>query len=133
MLFNPKYKAVGLIALPYSLIYELLAPVFILLGIAVIAASIAMNMINFYSYILLTIIYLVFGITLTATTYLNRIYLSYDKLNKNDILKLNFYSVFDLLFIRMFLILINTVAYFKLNQTKKGWVSPKRIANNIAS
>ena len=133
MLFNPKYKAVGLIALPYSLIYELFAPVFILLGMAVIALGIILNLINFHSYILLTLLYLIFGITLTATTYLNRVYLSYDKLNKKDIIKLGFYTIFDLLIIRMFLILINTVAYFKLNQTKKGWVSPKRIANNIAS
>ena len=131
MLFNPKYKAVGLISLPYSLIYELLAPVFIFIGLLVIGLSIYLKVINFKAFMTLSLIYLLFGVILTMTNYLNRVYLSYDKLHKIDIIKVIYLTIFDFLVIRLYLAVINMISYFKLNQTKKGWISPTRIANNI--
>jgi len=46
MLFNPRYRAAGLLGLPYFLIFELLGPVIELLGYAAFVAGIALGVLS---------------------------------------------------------------------------------------
>ncbi|MDD6388187.1 MAG: glycosyltransferase [Bacilli bacterium] len=131
MLFNPKYKCVGLLSLPFNLFYELLSPVFILIGVIVMILSYLFKIMNIKQFIITMGIYILFGLILSIISYLNRIYLSNDKIEKKDYLIVIFMSLFDLVFLRTSLVIINFIAFFKLTNISKKWVSPKRIANNI--
>ena len=131
MILNPKYKAVGLFALPYTLFYELLAPVFIIGGIATMALSYKLGMLNINMLKLTTLVYLSYGIVLSVNSHLNKIYLNNSVLGKRGIFKLVFIALVDLIFVRGILIVYNFIGYFLLSKLKKGWHSPKRVANNV--
>lgn len=69
-LFNPKYKRLGWIVLPYNLIFELLAPIVELTGIAYYIYIVITGQINwFYAIILLVFVY-AFSLFITLTSLL---------------------------------------------------------------
>ena len=61
MLFNPRYGAVGLVALPYYLVFEALAPVAELMGYALTAAGVAFGLLDFVFAELLFLAAVVYG------------------------------------------------------------------------
>ena len=67
LLFNPKYKRLGLIVMPYNLLFELLAPVVELLGVIFIIFMYCINMINIDMAIL--ILAMVYSFSVFMTTY----------------------------------------------------------------
>jgi hypothetical protein len=46
MMLNPRYGVIGMVTLPYYLVFELLGPVIELLGIAAVLASLALGLVN---------------------------------------------------------------------------------------
>ena len=61
MLFNPKYGTVGLLALPYYLVFEALGPIIELLGYVVTAVAVAVGLIDFVFAELLFLAAVVYG------------------------------------------------------------------------
>ncbi len=65
MLFNPKYGTVGLVAMPYYLLYEYLGPAFVLLGILIIPLNIYFQIVTWQQIILLLFTAILIGIIMS--------------------------------------------------------------------
>lgn len=61
MLFNPKYKGVGLFAMPYFLLIELLGPLIEVIGYLVVVLGLTLGVVNIEYSILLLVMLIVYG------------------------------------------------------------------------
>ena len=68
MLFNPKYGAIGMFAVPYFFVFEMLAPLIELLGLVVVSASYATGLLDIEFFILFLAVAILLGATLTTGT-----------------------------------------------------------------
>ena len=68
MLFNPKYGAIGLFAVPYFFLFEMLAPLVELLGLFVVSASYATGLLDIEFFILFLAVAILLGAVLTTGT-----------------------------------------------------------------
>ncbi|MNS53434.1 Poly-beta-1,6-N-acetyl-D-glucosamine synthase [compost metagenome] len=94
MAFNPKYKVMGLLTMPYNIIFEALNPYFKLTGLVALAGYVALDMTQWK-------ILLVFGLINFLSGYLFSIgallleELAFKRFNKiSDLLKMLFYGAF---------------------------------------
>jgi cellulose synthase/poly-beta-1,6-N-acetylglucosamine synthase-like glycosyltransferase len=70
MLFNPRYKQVGLLAFPYHLFIETFGPIVELVGYLVVACSYFLGIIEFSFFMLFIILAIVFGTFLSTAAIL---------------------------------------------------------------
>ena len=68
MLFNPKYGAIGLFAVPYFFFFEMLAPLVELLGLFVVSASYATGLLDIEFFVLFLAVAILLGAVLTTGT-----------------------------------------------------------------
>jgi len=66
MLFNPRYGRIGLLAMPYQVLIELLSPVVEIIGYAVVILSFATGIISLRFFILFLLLAIVYSIFLSA-------------------------------------------------------------------
>ncbi len=66
MLFNPKYGRIGLLAMPYQVLIELLSPVIEILGYVVVVLSFATGIISWRFFVLFLLLAIVYSIFLSA-------------------------------------------------------------------
>lgn len=126
MLFNPKYGFIGMVAMPYSVFYELYCPFFILLGWFVIIASTVLHLINPVYALYVFVLYVIFGVLLSMVAFGNKELLVHDITSKSDTWKAIGLAFLDALFFRPYLFIIEFFAFFKYKKLKKSWVSPAR-------
>jgi cellulose synthase/poly-beta-1,6-N-acetylglucosamine synthase-like glycosyltransferase len=68
MIGNPRYGRIGLVVLPYYLIFELLSPVVELLGVFVVALSFAFGLLNVHFAVLFALVAFGWGILLSVAS-----------------------------------------------------------------
>ena len=68
MLFNPKYGAIGLFAVPYFFLFEMLAPLIELLGLFVVSGSYAAGLLDIEFFVLFLAVAILLGTVLTTGT-----------------------------------------------------------------
>ena len=68
MLFNPRYGAIGLFAVPYFFLFEMLAPLIELLGLFVVSASYATGLLDIEFFVLFLAVAILLGAVLTTGT-----------------------------------------------------------------
>lgn len=127
MICNARYGWIGLFMLPYMIMYELLAPFFVVLGIVVILGSILLGMLNLPFVIYLNLCYFVFGVIFSIVPYLDNMYTRTKLISGKDIWNCFVTSLFDVLFFRMYLLGIGFISYFKSRKVAGKWVSPSRV------
>ena len=127
MILNPKYGLIGILMLPYTILYELLNPVFMLLGWIVILWSLLDQTLVVPIAIYLYLIYIVFGIILSMIAFLNKIYMKGDSFTIVDVCKCLFTGLVEALFLKPYLSIVNFLAFFKLKKIASKWESPSRI------
>ena len=66
MMLNPRYGSIGMIAFPYFVFFEMLAPVVELSGYIIIPLSYALGMVNFLFFALFLTIAILFGVILST-------------------------------------------------------------------
>lgn len=88
LLFNPKYKVLGLLSFPYWLLYEWLAPIVEFSGLLYLLYLYAIDSVYWYFYLSLSAFIFAFAVTFTTLTlFIEEItYNKYER--KRDILKL---------------------------------------------
>jgi len=88
MMLNPRYGAIGMVAFPYFVLFEMLAPLIELSGYIIIPLSYALGMVNFLFFALFLAIAILLGVILsTGSVVLEE--LSFAKYPKtSDLLKL---------------------------------------------
>jgi cellulose synthase/poly-beta-1,6-N-acetylglucosamine synthase-like glycosyltransferase len=95
MLFNPRYGSVGLVAMPYFLLFEFLGPVIELVGYAAFAAALALGVINWTFALAFFLAAVGLGVLLsTAAVFLEELRLErYPRWR--DLIKLTLYGVLE--------------------------------------
>lgn len=126
MFFNRKYKSVSLVSYTYYFFYELMAPIFELLGILVIILAVATDRLNVTSAILIASLYILFNILQTILFYTSKSLLRGDKVNKEDILWTLFMTLCEILILRPVLFSVRLYAAFTYKRKLHSWSSIKR-------
>lgn len=127
MILNPKYGFIGMFMLPFTIMYEFLCPIFILLGWFVILWTILDQTINVPFVIYLYLIYIFFGIILTTVSFLDKAYMKGDSYSVVDVLKCIFVGIVEVFFFRPYLTIINFLSFFKFKKIASKWDSPSRV------
>ncbi len=128
MILNPRYGIVGLFMFPYMILYELLSPIFMVLGCLSVALSIGLGGVSLTNLGAVYLLYIFFGLLLTTISYLDNRYCPDSRLTVAELLKAFFYGLADALFFRPYIALINFTAFFKYRKiVNSGWVSPERV------
>ena len=127
MLLNPKYGIIGMLTIPFMMLYELYCPFFILLGWFTIIASTILKIINVPYVVIISLVYVLLGILLTITSFIDKLYMKSDYFSAVDVIKGLGIAIIDAFFFRPFLFIIEFFAFFKYKKISKNWVSPKRV------
>jgi len=128
MILNPRYGIVGLFMFPYMILYELLSPVFMVLGCLSVALSVLLLDVSVAQLAAAFLLYVLFGLILTLLSYLDNRYCPEEKLTFAEIAKVLFYGLLDAFFFRPYIALVNFTAFFRYKKiTTSKWVSPVRI------
>ncbi len=128
MILNPRYGAIGMISLPYAILYELYCPFFIVLGWFVVVAATLLHLINMSYFIYICLLYVSFGVLLTLISFGSKAFMKADFITFRDIMKGVGLALLDAFFFRTYLFAIEFLAFFKFRKLQKGWVSPERTA-----
>ena len=128
MILNPRYGVVGMFMLPYIILYELLSPVFMVLGCISTVLSILLGSNTIVGVAAAFLMYVLLGLILTTITYIDNRYCPAEKLTFKELVMVLFYGLLDAFFFRPYIALVNFTAFFKYKKlTKSKWVSPVRV------
>lgn len=130
MICNPKYGLIGLYMFPYIIFYEMLNPLFMLLGWFVMIWTILDNTINFPYVIYVFILYFIFGVFLSISNFWDKIYMKRDTISLKKMWIAFYTAIIDSLFFRLYISVLSILALFKLKSIGKKWESPKRVVVN---
>jgi len=123
MIFNPKYKIVGMLSLPYFLLIEAAGPIITFVGIVAVLTLYFNNMINQYTIVLFFLLEFSWGIFLNISSLLLNIFTPHGY-NKKGLIKLIFVSFLEPFFYKPLLKIELFIATF--NFTNKKWGKIKR-------
>jgi len=127
MIGNPRYGAVGLIAMPSFLLFEFLAPPAVLLGFGVVALAVASGAVDLGFLVLFMIVSILIWILLSFCAVLLEEYALRRYERDVDIAKLVFYSVFESFGYRQLNAFWGCRALVDLARKKQGWgTMPRR-------
>ncbi len=131
LVFNLEQSASSVFSYFYFLFYELLSPFIEIGGISVILLSFYVELIYIDYMILLYLVYLVFGMILTLTTFYSRIYTQSLKLSYKDIFKSIILCVIESVFLHQFVLVARLSSFFRYHKGKKSWGKINRQKNSI--
>lgn len=120
MLFNPKHKVTGLVALPYFLIFEIIGPIFEIQGYMMIVLALILGLLNVQLMILLFIVTILMGVLISLSSILiaeNET--KYFNLKEMAILVL--FSIMENFGPRQLISFWRTAAYIRLLKKPESW------------
>jgi cellulose synthase/poly-beta-1,6-N-acetylglucosamine synthase-like glycosyltransferase len=121
MLFNPRYGVIGMLAMPYYVLFELMGPMIELVGYAMVAVALSLRLLDFrFLYLFLSVAVLYGVIVSLIAVYIEGIaYEHYPRLPA--LLKLSFYSFLDNLGYRQINTWWRTRAYVTYHTRRRRW------------
>lgn len=126
MLFNPRYGVVGLLAMPYFLIFEAIGPVIEITGYVLIALAIPFGLLDWRFAELFFLAAVVYG-SLLSVTAVAREELSFRRYPKvTDLLRLTAYGVLENFGYRQFATCWKILGVIDYVRGKQGWGTMKR-------
>lgn len=126
LIFNPKYKLMGMVALPYFLLVELLGPPIELLGFVLLGIGLYLDVINIPFAILFAIATLLFGIFLSLGSVLLEEWSLRRYPKVKDLLILSFYSIVENFWYRQLNAFWKTWSFFLAFKRDKSWGNMQR-------
>ncbi len=130
-LFNPQYKSMGLLAMPYFLFVELLGPTIELLGLIFVTFGLFFDLVNIPFAVLFFTFTLLFGVFLSVSAILLEEY-SFRKYEKvSDLLKLLLYSILENFWYRQLNAIFKTWGFVRYFKKDTGWGVQRRKGFNV--
>ncbi|WP_026809932.1 glycosyltransferase family 2 protein [Arenibacter latericius] len=126
-LFNPKYGRMGIILLPYSLLFDLLAPILTVTGLFMLIYLLLNNQVNFETFWLLLFFVYMIGVSMSLVAITSD--LANKKLYKNysEYGKLILYSLFEVIAYQPFNTIFYVIGYGQfLSNREFKWTSMTR-------
>ncbi|MGB5823887.1 MAG: glycosyltransferase [Proteocatella sp.] len=120
MLFNPKHKVSGLVAMPYFLIFEIIGPIFEIQGYIMIVLALLLGLLNVQIMILLFIVTILMGVLISLSSILiaeNET--KYFNLKEMAILVM--FSIMENFGPRQIISFWRTAAYIRLLKKPESW------------
>lgn len=130
---NLRFGAVGIVSYLYYFIFELFAPMIEVLGLFIIALSIAMNKIDFHFFLILYIIYTAYCSCITFTAFLQRAYSQNFKVSFEDLFKAIYISLFQYMFLHWLLSFVRIKSLIGYEKKKHSWGTIERMKQNTDS
>lgn len=124
---NPVYGWLGMVSYLYYLLYELLSPIFQVVGWAAMAASAVTGILNWDFMIRFYLMYTMYNAVLTITIFIQRIYTLNLKMSVLDAVKAVVVCVLENVFFRLFLDVVRVTAFIGYRKRKKQWGNIKRV------
>lgn len=126
MFCNPRFGLIGFVSYLYYLLYELLSPVFEVLGLISILMAWWLGALNVGFMIRFFLFYAIYGAVLTMTAFFQRIYTQNLKIKGADILKACLMCVVENVFFRFLLDFVRATAFIGYRKRKNQWGQIKR-------
>ena len=125
MWFRPRYKSVGLVGAPFYLLSEVLSPVFELLALAALVASVALGILQLPAFLVVLGAMAFTNAALTAAAILlddrqSRLY------RKRDLVRLLLYAPLDIVLYRPIMFWARTKGSWRFLRGDKGWYKFER-------
>ncbi|MBC7086983.1 MAG: glycosyltransferase family 2 protein [Tissierellales bacterium] len=130
MLFNPKYKQIGLFTLPYYWIFEMLGPLVETLGYILIPISYFIGLLNIKYLVLFFSASILYGIILSLGALLLEEYTFNKYPSIKQILILSIFAILENFGFRQLMTLYRTEGLFRYNSLKNKWGSIRRTKFN---
>lgn len=124
---NPVYGWLGMVSYLYYLLYELLSPIFQIIGWAAMAASAVTGILNWDFMIRFYLMYTMYNAVLTITIFFQRIYTLNLKMSALDAVKAVVVCILENVFFRLFLDVVRVTAFIGYRKRKKQWGNIKRV------
>lgn len=125
MLFNPRYGTVGLVGMPYLLVYEVLGPFIEIAAYTVLIITVLAGLLDWQLFLLIFIISLAVPTLISITAILSEQW-SYRTYRPGELIKLLLLPLFGNLFYRQFLSFVRIVAFFQFLFGSKQWKRVER-------
>jgi cellulose synthase/poly-beta-1,6-N-acetylglucosamine synthase-like glycosyltransferase len=127
MLFNPKYGTVGMFALPYYWLFELLGPVVEAIGIIVVPLAFFLGMLNTWAFILFFVATMLFGVIFsTGSLVIQELSIS-RRISLKSFLKLFLFAIIENLGYRQMLVFVRLTGLLRYKKYKHSWGKIKRV------
>ncbi len=128
---NPRFGAISWISYFYFLVYELASPFIELFGIITIVLAFLVELINVKFMIMFFLIYVIFGVILTTTAFINRIFTQNHTLYLTDIIKATGLCVIEISVLRFIMAWVRITAFIGYNRRKTDWGKIERQKINL--
>lgn len=126
MLFNPKYKQIGMISVPYFVFIELMGPVIELLGYLYVIISFVLGNIYLESAITLSVLFLIYSTVISMFSILLEAWSMNTYPRVRDTIKLLLYSLSEVFWFRPLMVIFRLQGIWRFVRGKNEWGSLTR-------
>lgn len=121
------YGVLGWFSYPYYLFYEYLAPIIEVAGVFVTLFALVLNVINMTYMVWFFLIYFFFGIFMSISAFLARVYSQNVYVSRRDIVRVCVMAVVEVFFTRFIVLAARISALFRFRKKKFEWGSIARM------
>ncbi len=129
MLFNPRYKTVGLIAMPYFVFVEFLSPIIELIGYVIFIIGFFTGAVNLFTFTTFFLLAVIFGLALSLLALMMEevIFHRYPKVK--DLLRLMAAAVLENFGYRQYMAIIRAMGLLDWIRGRKSWGKMERVGS----
>lgn len=127
MMFNPRYRMVGLVAIPCYLLFEMVSPVVEILGYILIPVSFFIGILNIKFFLMFVIASILFGILLSIGAILLEQYTFNRYPSISQLMKLIWFGIAENFWYRQVTTVFKMEGIFKFKKQKHHWGSIERM------
>jgi cellulose synthase/poly-beta-1,6-N-acetylglucosamine synthase-like glycosyltransferase len=121
MIFNPRYGATGMLALPFYLIFEMMGPFVELLGYVIFVFFLVTGQMNRPFALRFFLLAVVYGMVLSLSALLIEEYSAQRFPRLSDLVMMAAFGILENVVYRQWLVIVRVKAFFDLLRGNKGW------------
>ena len=126
LFLNPRYGSVGLMAIPYNWVFELLGAVVEVLGYFIIPFSLVMGELNIFFFVVYFLLAVLLGVILSLGSLILEQYTRKSVMSAKQCLSLTLYALLENFGYRQMITLFRLEGIFKYRKLRKTWGKIKR-------
>lgn len=121
LLFNPRYGAVGLVAVPYNWIFELLGAVIEVLGYFIIPFSLIMGELNIFFFVIYFLLATLLGIMLSIGSLILEQYTKKSAMTAKQYILISVYAILENFGYRQLITIFRVEGIIKYRKLRQTW------------
>ena len=121
LLFNPRYGAVGLVAVPYNWIFELFGAVIEVLGYFIIPFSLIMGELNIFFFVIYFLLATLLGIMLSIGSLILEQYTKKSAMTAKQYILISVYAILENFGYRQLITIFRVEGIIKYRKLRQTW------------